>query len=217
MSLKYVPNRIYAQYRDKKKMVAWLRIARTLGEPIDATALKVARSYIIDEAEGEQLDVIGRIVGVTRDFVNKIPLNAPQFGADADEDCDFGAADAFFSAPSMADDSAMSDGLFRLLIKAKILKNNRNATLEDIIEQMVLLVGVDFLRINNPGDMTFSIEFAGDLTPLQRYALFNEDIIQIPQGVLFNGFVELTGIAEFGNDDDFFGNEETMFSKYGGI
>lgn len=217
MSLKYVPNRIYAQYRDKPKMVEWLRIARTQGAPIDETELKVARSYIIDEATGAQLDVIGRIVGVTRDFINKIPLDAPQFGADADEDCDFGAVDGFFSAPSMAADSVMSDGLFRLLIKAKILKNNRNATIEDIIEQMVLLVDADFLRVNNPGDMTFSIEFAGDITPLQRYALFNEDIIQIPQGVLFNGFVELTGIAEFGNDDDFFGNEESMFAPYGGI
>lgn len=214
MSLSLVPDRIYAQYRDKPKSVEWMQIARKMGKPLDDVADKIALSYDIDNASGETLNVIGRIVGVNRDFINKIDLNAVQFG---EEDVQFGEEDSFFSSTSVANDEQMSNGLFRLLIKAKILKNNRNATLEDIVEQMILLANVDFISINNPGNMTFSIEFSGSLSALQRYALFNEDIIQIPQGVLFNGFIEVSDVQEFGQEDAYFGNEESQFSPYGGL
>lgn len=213
MSLDLVPDRVYAQYRDKPKFVKWLEIAREQGKPIDDAFEKIALSWDIDKAEGELLNIIGRIVGINRDFINKIEMDTFQFD---DDEVECGNDSAVFSATSVAGDAQMSDGLFRLLIKAKILKNNRNATIEDIIEQMVLLVGVDFLRINNPENMTFSIEFAGELTPLQRYALFNENIIQIPQGVLFNGFLEMTDIYEFGDIEAEFGNEEVMCSDFGG-
>lgn len=213
MSLDLVPDRVYAQYRDKPKFVKWLEIAREQGKSIDEAFEKIALSWDIDKSEGELLNIIGRIVGINRDFINKIEMDTFQFD---DDEVECGNDSAVFSATSVAGDAQMSDGLFRLLIKAKILKNNRNATIEDIIEQMVLLVGVDFLRINNPENMTFSIEFAGELTPLQRYALFNENIIQIPQGVLFNGFLEMTDIYEFGDIEAEFGNDEVMCSDFGG-
>ena len=212
MSLDLVPDRIYSQYRDKPKFVAWMEIARKQGYKIDQVFDKIANSWNIDEAEGELLNIAGRIVGVDRNFINKLELDYVQFGEDSAE---FGDAESFFSADSVASDGQMSDGLFRLLIKAKILKNNRNATIEDIIEQMVLMIGVDFVKINNLENMTFSIEFAGALTPLQRYALFNENIIQIPQGVLFGGFAELFDYVEFGDPDRMFGEENTMFTPLG--
>lgn len=213
MSLSLVPDRIYAQYRDKPKLVKWMEIARKLGRPLDEVCEKIALSYDIDSASGELLNILGRIVGIDRNFINKIEMEVFEFG---DSDIECGDENAIFSESTVASDSQMSDALFRLLIKAKVLKNNRSATIEEIIEQMVLLVGVDFLRVNNPENMTFSIEFAGNITPMQRYALFNESIIQIPQGVLFNGFSELTDIAEFGDVDEEFGDQDSMFSGFGG-
>lgn len=212
MSLSLVPDRIYAEYRDKPKFVEWMAIARKLGHPLDEVYEKIVLSYDIDSASGELLNILGRIVGIDRNFINKIELDQVQFG---DEGAECGALDSFFSSDSVANDSLMSDGLFRLLIKAKILKNNRDATVENIIEQMVLLVGVDFLKINNPENMTFSIEFSGNITPLQRYALFNENIIQIPQGVLFNGFTEINDYVEFGDEDRMFGEIDSMFTQVG--
>lgn len=211
MTLKKVPARNYNQYHRKPKFEAWLDIRHKTGEQIDEAADKVARSYDIDTAKGHALDVIGRIVDINRDFINHIELEQFQFG----DDSEFGDENVCFSADSVAGDAQMSDDLFRLLIKAKILKNNREATIEDIIEQMTLLVDAYFVRINNPEDMTFSIEFAAELTPLQRYALFNENIIQVPQGVLFNGFTEITEYTEFGNDDYMFGAENSQFTTVG--
>lgn len=211
MTLKKVPARNYSQYHHKPKFEAWLDIRHKTGEQIDEAADEVARSYDIDAAKGHALDVIGRIVDINRDFINNIELEQFQFG----DDSEFGDENVCFSADSVAGDAQMSDDLFRLLIKSKILKNNREATIEDIIEQMTLLVDAYFVRINNPEDMTFSIEFAADLTPLQRYALFNENIIQIPQGVLFNGFTELFDYVEFGDEDRMFGEENTIFTPLG--
>lgn len=212
MSLDLVPDRIYAQYRDKPKFVKWLEITRNQGKPIDDVFEKIALSWDIDSAEGELLNIIGIIVGVDRNFINKVELDYVQFGQD---DAEFGDSESFFSSDSVASDGQMSDGLFRLLIKSKILKNNRSATIEDIIEQMQILIPVDFVKINNQENMTFSIEFSGALSPLQRYALFNENIIQIPQGVLFNGFTELFDYVEFGDSDRMFGEENTIFTPLG--
>ena len=60
--------RIYAQYRDKPKITSWLRSLATAANEIESALLAVASSYDIDAATSEQLDVIGRIVGVSRYF-----------------------------------------------------------------------------------------------------------------------------------------------------
>lgn len=212
MSLDNVPDRIYAQYRGKPKFEAWMRIVRELGIQIDTAADKIALSYDIDSAEGDLLDIIGRIVGVSRDFINSIEIPSQQFG----DDVQFGDTDAMFSASSVAQDAKMSNELFRLLIKAKILKNNRSATIDDILEQISTLINVDYVRVNNPENMTFSIEFSGLVTPLEKYALFNQNIVEIPQGVLFNGFDDISGLIQFGDEDAMFGNETTQFSSLSG-
>src|SRR5690606_3549049 len=105
-------------------------------------------------------------------------------------------------------DAQMSDGLYRLAIKAKIMKNTGDATIESIIQQMVFLVGPSFLRSNDTEDMSFSIEFAGDLTELERWALFNANLVQEPQGVRFGGLLEMTAMVECDDIDSEFGDDE---------
>lgn len=208
-----VPNRAYSQYRDKPKLMDWLSIARRFGGEIDAAALAVRESYDIDQAEGEQLNVLGRIVVFPRDFLGQITMPVAEFDATDGAEC--GDEDAIFSVPRVSDDASMADGLYRLAIKAKIMKNTGDATIESVIQEMVFLVGPKFLRINDTEDMRFSIEFAGDLTELQRWALFNANLVQIPQGVLFGGFLELNAMAEFGNQDIEFGDDDAaQFSDF---
>lgn len=211
--LKNVPKRIYSQYRDKPKFVDWLAIAREQGGEIDAAAIAVLNSYDIDTAQGEQLDVIGRIVVFPgREFIGEISLDTAQFDAGASAEC--GDPEATFSEAQVLDDAKMTNELYRIAIKSKIMKNNGRATLEDITRQMLFMFGVDYLRINNLQDMSFSIEFAGNLSALQRWALFNVDLIQIPLGVEFLGFLELTDITEFDDNAREFGDPDAMFSDF---
>ncbi|KAB1444216.1 DUF2612 domain-containing protein [Bordetella bronchiseptica] len=207
-----VPKRAYSQYRNQPKFMDWLTIARRMGGSLSDAATAVRQSYDIDKAQGAQLDTIGRIVVFSRDFIGQLTMQTAEFDALDGAEC--GDEDATFSEARVSDDAQMADGLYRLAIKAKIMKNTGDATIESIIQEMVFLVGPKFLRINDTENMEFSIEFAGDLTELQRWALFNSNLVQIPQGVLFGGFFELTKMVEFDDADSEFGDDEAMFSDF---
>ncbi|MBR8654185.1 DUF2612 domain-containing protein [Achromobacter sp. Marseille-Q0513] len=210
----FVPERAYSQYRNRPKFMDWLAIARRMGGSIYDAAIAVRESYDIDKAQGVQLDTIGRIVVFSRDFIGQLTMQTAEFDALDGAEC--GDEDATFSEARVSNDAKMADDLYRLAIKAKIMKNNGDATIESIIEEMVFLIGPTFLRINDTEDMRFSIEFAGQLTELERWALFNANLVQIPQGVLFGGFFELTNIVEFDDVDSEFGDSEAMFSDFRG-
>lgn len=211
-----IPDRIYAQYRDKPKAVAWYAIARQLGGSIEAAAQAVRKSYDIDTAVGEQLNVIGRIVVAPRSFVGSIPMNPALFDlTDGDE---FGDDGAMFSALTIDQDGQLSDDLYRLVIKAKIIKNNGDATIENILDGMnFLLPRADVLRVTDDEDMSFSIEFYGQITKLERFALLNAGLVPKPQAVRFNGFLEGFGMFEFGDMDAEFGDEDAEFAGYIGV
>ncbi|MFL1549773.1 DUF2612 domain-containing protein [Pseudomonas sp. D47] len=208
-----IPDRIYAQYRDKPKAVAWYAIARALGGSIEAAAEAVRKSYDIDTAAGEQLSVIGRIVVAPRSFVDSMPMNPGLFDlTDGDE---FGDDEAMFSALTIDQDGQLSDDLYRLVIKAKIVKNNGDATIENILDGMnFLLPKAQVLRVTDGEDMSFSIEFYGQITDLERFALLNAGLVPKPQAVKFNGFLEGFKMVEFGDLEDQFGDEQSEFAGY---
>jgi hypothetical protein len=210
-----IPDRIYAQYRNKPKAVAWYAITRELAAEIDTAAQAVRGSYDIDNNVGAQLDVIGRIVVADRNFLANTPLVVTQFG---DVDAEFGDLDAVFSALSISTDSEMSDEFFRLVIRAKIIKNNSDATIESILDGVTFLIpGANVIRVIDGEDMSFGIEFNGNLTDLQRWALLNAKLIPKPQGVHFNGFLDSYIPSEFGDTDAEFGDLDAQFHGYVGV
>ena len=216
MSLANVPDRIYAQYRNKPKAVAWFDIARRLGGDLDAAAQAVRRSYDIDTAEGEALDVIGRIVVVPRSFLADVPMSPGLFAlTDGDE---FGDTEAMFSPLTISQDQELADELYRIVIRAKIIKNTGDATIENILYGMnFLLPNAQVLRVADGENMTFSIEFYGEISNLERFALLNATLVPKPQGVEFSGFLEGLGISEFGDESAEFGRESAEFIGFIGV
>lgn len=192
-----LPNRVYSQYRNKPKFVDWMNIARKLGGDIESAAEAVRNSYDIDSAEGEQLDVLARIVVIDRGFIANIPLNQYRFAASTDIQPRMGGG-ATMSAKTASSDSLMSDGILRIAIRAKIAKNNGDATIPSILKQMMAIApGIEYLSVIDNQNMTFAVEFSGEVDILTRWALFNADLIQRPQGVQFLGVAEATGVYRF--------------------
>lgn len=212
------PNRIYAQYRNKPKAVAWYNITRSLATQIADVASAVRIMYSIDAAQGEQLDVIGRIVVVPRDFMGKVTIETAMCASDVNGPAEFGDTSAMCSVPSVDQSMAMSDKLYRLAIKSKILKNNSYATIEDIINGMnFMLPNAQVTHLVDGEDMSFSVEFYGQITDLERWALLNASFVPKPQGVKFNGFLEAYDYVQAGDSSTQFGDSLAQATGFIGV
>lgn len=195
-----LPDRIYAQYRNAPKAVAWYNITRQLAAQVELAAVGVRNMYDIDRNSGVQLGVIGRVVVQPREFTGSVAMVPGWCAAVANAPAECGDDTAMCSALNVDQDSQMSDDLYRLAIKAKIIKNNSDATIDSILDGMnFLLPNADVLRVTDGEDMSFSIEFYGNITELERWALRNQSFVPKPQGVRFNGFLEGAGYVECGD------------------
>lgn len=213
-----IPDRIYAQYRTKPKAVAWYQITRSLAAQLDNAAAAVRVMYEIDTATGNQLDILGRIVVVPRNYITPVAMTPPQFASSANSPGEFGDSSAMFSELSIDSDTQLSDDLYRLVIKSKIIKNNSDATIESILYGMnFLLPNAEVLKITDGEDMSFTVEFYGTITEVERYALLNSTLVPKPQGVRFGGFLQGYEYVQAGDDTQQFGDTYAEFvGTFGG-
>lgn len=104
--------------------------------------------YDVDTAEGDQLDTIGRWVGVPRVVPNVIPL--PYFGFDGQpEALPWGETDnaeigGFWRESGVSGNygAALNDATYRTVIKAQIYRNQCKGTIDDAYAIIALVTAV---------------------------------------------------------------------------
>ncbi len=181
------PNRTYHQYRKYRKLIQWLDIIPKISQEIYVSAEKIRASYDIDLNSGKQLDVIGRIVVLPR-FVSALVENDyTEFGNESDE---FGANRSEFGAIYGSEDTVFSDGLYKTLIKAKIHKNNREATTDSIIEAAGIIAPENQCTVADNGDRSISLIFENQLTEIQRLIFTSFNILPIGHGIRIADIVD---------------------------
>ena len=191
-------SRIYAQYADKPKAVAWYNITPTMAQPLFDTFDAVRMSYDIDTAVGAQLDVIGRIVVIDRGFESFVVFDPDTyFGGDGLAP-QFGGVDSQFESVGSVLSQSVSDAIFRVLIRAKIAKNNSDATLDGVATALSYITASSPIRVVDNEDMTMSVSFGSELTDIERFVFNTFDVVPRPQGVRFLGYVEETAVTQFG-------------------
>jgi hypothetical protein len=207
------PNRTYAQYADKPKAVAWYGIVPTVATDIYNVYEQVRNTYDIDTQSGEQLNVIGRIVVIDRSFESQLYWDPLQWGSTTSQ---FGGVGMQWTTSGTEINNTVSDAIFKVLIKAKISKNNNESTLDDIVEALEFITGVTPIRVVDNEDMTMSVSFGAPLNSTVRQVLNNFDIIPRPQGVQFIGYTEETAITQWGGQYGW-GNERAQFGQFFGV
>jgi hypothetical protein len=207
------PDRIYAQYRTKPKAVQWYKITETMGNELCDASDMVSVSYDIDSSSGAQLDVIGRIVVLDRSYESEVVFDTHDWGESTSQ---FGGQNIQFSSPSVAGSSEASDEIYRLLLKAKISKNNSDATLDGIVDALNFIIDSPNTRVIDNEDMTFSVSFGSELTTTQRFVLDTFPIVPKPQGVRFLGYVEESAITQFGGLYNW-GDSRAQFGQFFGV
>lgn len=195
-------NRIYSQYRNSPKSIAWYNILPTIGSELDTAFDDIKKMYDIDSQIGAQLDLIGRVVVQPRNIVFPIDADVAEFG---DTFAEFGdeTTGAVFSSALGSDNVGLTDEEYRLVLKSKIQRNTSDVTIDSIITAVnTILIDASVVQLVNGEDMTFSLVIAGTLTATEISLLASDDFIPTPQGVRFGGYVRTSsGVVSSTLDD----------------
>lgn len=213
--VKQILSRVYGQYKNSPKLKQWLSINGYIGNDLQSEIDSVTTSYDIDSNDGEQLNIIGRVVGIGREVIGDIKFDVSQFG---DTAVQFGDPEIQFSAADVAGNEQLSDEYYRVLLRAKIVKNNSDATIDSIIlgAEYILPNGKPIV-LNDAEDMSFTIDIFGEVSDIERSILSSTDIIPRPQGVQFSGYrimSELSASAvQYGDQTAQFGDETEQYGN----
>ena len=153
-------SRVAAQYQNSTDFLAYLTAILTLDNELESVFQQVAQQVDIDLAEGVNLDTIGAIVGISR-----VLPGGP-------------------SNPLPPEESVLTDAQYRLLLRAKIVKNHSRGMNEDLIKGLSYLFNTPYVAIDDNNDMTVSIG-VGKVLGVVEVAMLNLlDILPRPGGVL---------------------------------
>ena len=178
----YYQNLLITQYHEKPKAKAEIALgAKTFTG--DWLMTDIPNIVDVDTAEGTQLDLIGKIVGLPRianGFVygenyysydnESSPMAHPEQKGMSDVGNPVGAKFKDYETIRKSI-YTMSDGLYRKMIKLKILYNNTKATLKDIDEGLFKIFG-NSVTITDNFDMTGRITVEANATEMGSLAFF---------------------------------------------
>lgn len=176
-------NRVTSAHRDKPRYMATMRaLLQPLAE-VGAAIAAIGGRFELDTAEGQQLDIIGEWVGLSRNL--RLPLENVYFSFDIPE---LGFDLGVWQGPFDPDDylTALPDDTYRSLLRIKIRCNNWDGTFEQaeaIWQEMFAgLPGASGYLIDNQ-DMTMTLGASG-IIPAALQAVIEQGLIPLkPFGV----------------------------------
>lgn len=182
-------NRVYAQYKTHQPTVDWYNIIPTIAQELRTGFTDIRNSWDIDNNEGEQLEVIGRILRQPRTISSPVAQDEIEVGDDVN--AELALNDGGELTPLFADESfRLDDDTYKLALKAKALKNVSDMTIDSIVEIVnTVLSNASVSNLIDNEDLTFSLQITGTLSTAEEMLLRSRNFVPSPQGVRYIGFV----------------------------
>lgn len=233
--------RILAQDRVYPKNVDFLTIMPKVAESAYQACLDIQDILSIERSKN--LDLIGRVVVQDRTVIVDQDMEVVRFGIDGSTtytgQSQFGRSqfgDAQYSKPvsiyvenrcgdlsarsspkKIRDDQGLSNEYYRHLLRAKISKNNSDATYDGIISAVKFISPeVNIVEIVDSEDMTFGIKIYGKISGVARNILNQKGIIPEPQGVKYSGYAEIFELTRANDTSKRFGDKSAQSAGYKG-
>ena len=233
--------RILAQDRVYPKNVKFLTIIPEVAESAYQSCLDIQDILSIDRSKN--LNLIGRVVVQDRTVIVDQAMPVVRFGVDGttvyQDQSQYGRSqygNAQYSRPisikvnirsgdkssrssakSIKDDSGLSNEYYRHLLRAKISKNNSDATYDGIISAVKFISpDVDSVEVVDSEDMTFGLKIYGKISGVARNILSQKGIIPEPQGVKYTGYVEIFELTRANDTSKRFGDKSAQSAGYKG-
>lgn len=184
------------QYKGKPRAVQTAELFDGLVEPTWNGLASLTETYDIDNAVGVSLDVIGRIVGISRVLAAATPRSFFGFNGSADQ-TDFPNPYAgpftrgqrlggrwYRYGGAIADSSLANDDEMRTLIRLKVIKNYQSGTIPNLMQALNVLLGGTYANAIDNLDMTVTIfAIRSRVTPFVRFVFDKMDLLPRAAGV----------------------------------
>lgn len=171
-SMQYYLSLFTSQYRMSAKLNAWQTVLLTPIDDLTTCMEQFNAAYDLDVAIGNQLDVLGQLIGVSR----TLPFQ-----------------------PSKGVSPILDDTTYRLLLRATLARNTWNGKTSSLYPIWQSLLPGATLLIQDNQNMTCNIIYGGDLSSIETDLITHGMIVPRPEGVLYN-YGASTGEPFFGFD-----------------
>lgn len=168
-------NKITSEHKVRPKFIAMVSKLLEYTDPSMEICFGMHSAFDIDSAVGVQLDVIGQYLGKSRNILY---------------DSEIGES------------SILNDEIYRVLLKATIVKNTWRGGIRDLYDSWLELIPNTKISIRDNQDMTIDVTLVGDIHPQIQELVNRGYIIPKPQGVRVNVQINNNPIFSYEFDTD---------------
>ena len=187
-------SRLIWQYQNGAKMKAWLTTLPGIAEDeLNQAARDIAALINVDEAEGEALNICGRIAQIERPVIPEPTPEDVFYLTDTNDDPpQLGGMDVQMVSVDSAIPIDLQDDVYRRVIRAKIAVNTSDATIDSIASSISQAAGIgtDNVRVIDYQNMSYDVVLLEPIDPIIRFVLTNYPVSPRPQCVKLLGYIE---------------------------
>lgn len=196
-------SRLATQFRETTNLINYIKALLVEANTLEEVFQSIITDRTLDEAYGIQLDILGSIVGQSRELV--IAELFVYFGFDGNPQSnsfgtvtDAGVGGRFRGVnESTLGNRKLTDVEYRAFIRAKITRNSTRSTPEDIIALIKFLFGNPLVVLAEVGEARYTISIGRTLSLNEKVLLTETNIIPKTAGV------SVSYVTEF-DEEDFF-------------
>lgn len=196
-------SRLATQYRDSVKLIGYIKALLHEADTLEQVFKDLIEKRWIDTSKGVNLDILGSIVGQTREFIDAEIFEyfgfadnpiAQSFGTVDDP----GVGGRFIEIGELTTGiRLLSDDEYRTFIKARIVRNSTSSTPEEIISQLRYLFNSPLVLIVEGLQASYEISIGRILTLNEKSIISQTNIVPKTAGVT------ATYVTEFDGEDFF--------------
>lgn len=196
-------SRLITQYKESVNIINYIKTLLIEANNLEEVFQELLTERYLDTAIGVQLDILGEIVGQSRNIKDANILKYFGFRDGGQHIGGFGYK-FFVSGDHLFSNLELEDDPYRLLIKARIKRNGFDGTIESFIEFMTFAFTVDFVGVTELENATASIVIGKTLSDQERALIVSSDennFVPKPAGVRFNYFdAPVAGVFGFADN-----------------
>jgi len=196
-------SRLATQYRDSLKLIAYIKALLYEADTLESVLRDLLENRWIETAVGVNLDILGSIVGQSREFIDAEIFDYFGF-ADNPISQSFGTLSDVgiggrFRAVGEATQGIrlLTDDEYRVFIKARILRNSTSSTPEEIITQFRFLFDSPIVIIREGLKASYEISIGRRLSLNEKSIISQTNIVPKTAGA------SASYVTEFDSNDFF--------------